>query len=94
MTSETEVVKACFGADADVCTIAAMTTDTRVGTAPIDEIVMTSNAVHRAMFVVGKAEDQRLTTAQERFAQRQSRASAQQCKQRDQGACDNGQHEP
>jgi hypothetical protein len=94
MTAETEVVKARFGADPDVDTAAAMTTDTRVGSAPIDEVVMTLNAVHRAMFVVRKSQDERLTTAQERFTQRQSRVSAQQCKQRDQQGQHNGQYEP
>jgi hypothetical protein len=94
MTTETEIVKACFGTNPDVGTATAMTADTRVGPAPIDEIVMTLNAVHCAMLVVGKAEDQRLTAAQEWLTQRESRASVQQGKQRDQRACDNAQHQP
>jgi len=94
MTTETEVVKARFGADPNGRAAAAMTTDARIGTAAIGEVVMTLNAVHRAMFVVRKAQGQRLTTTQERFAQGQSRATAQQCKQRDERAEDDCQHEP
>ena len=94
MTTETEVVKARFGADLNGSAAAAMTTDARIGTAPIDEVVMTLNAVHRAMFVVRKAQDQRLTTAQEWFTQGQSRATAHQCKQRDERAEYDCQHDP
>lgn len=71
MTTETEVVKARFGANPDGRATTAMTADTRVATAPIDEVVVTLNAVHRTMFVVRKAQNQRLTTPQERFTQRQ-----------------------
>ena len=55
---------------------------------------MTLKAVHRAMFVVRKAEDQGLGTAQKRFTQRQGRATAQQCWQRDERAENDAQHEP
>jgi hypothetical protein len=94
MTTETEVMKACFGADPNGGAMAAMTTDTRVGTAAIDEVVVTLNAVHGAMFVVGKAQNQRLTTPQEWFAQRQCCATAQHGKQGDQRDEDHGKHEP
>ena len=80
MTTETEVMKARFRADSNDRTAAAMTTDARVFTAPIDEVVMTRNAVHRAVFLVRKPHDQRLTAAYERFAQGQSRSATQQCK--------------
>jgi hypothetical protein len=76
MTTETEVVKARFGADSNVSAAAAMTTDARVRTAAIGEVVMTLNAVHRAMFVMRKVEHQWLAAAQKRFTQRQGRASA------------------
>ena len=78
MTTETEVVKTRFGADANVRSAAAMTTDARISTAPIGKVVMTLNAVYLTMFVVRKAQHQRFTTAQERFTQGQSRASAYQ----------------
>jgi len=94
MTTETEVVKARFSADPNGSAAAAMTTDARIGTAPIDEVVMTLNAVHFAMFVMRKAQHQRLTTPQERFTQGQSRATAQQCSQRAERAEDDCQHEP
>ena len=54
MTTETEVMKARFGADLNGSAAAAMTTDARIFTAPIDVVVMTQNAVHRAVFVVRK----------------------------------------
>ena len=57
MTTEAEVVKARFGADPNGSTAAAMTTDARVFTAPIDEVVMTRDAVHRAVFLVRKTQD-------------------------------------
>lgn len=76
MASETAVVKARFGADPNGSAMAAMTTDARILTSPIDEVVMTQDAVHRAMLVVREAQDQRFTTAQERFTQRQSRTAA------------------
>lgn len=94
MTTETEVVKARFGADPNGSAAAAVTTDARIATALIGEVVMTLNAVHRAMFVVRKAQHQRFTTAQERFTQGQSRSTTQQCKQRDERAEDDCQHEP
>ena len=80
MTTEAEVVKARFGADPNGSTAAAMTTDARICTAPIDEVVMTRNAVHRAVFLVRKPQDEGLISAQERFAQGQSRSITQQCK--------------
>lgn len=94
MTTETEVVKTRFGADPNVCSPAAMTTDARVGTAPIDEVVVTLNAVHLPMLVVRKAQDQWLTTPHERLTQRECRAAAQQQEQRTDGAEDDCQHEP
>ena len=69
MTPETEIVKTRFGADPNGSAAAAMTTDTRVGAAPIGEVVMTLTTVHRALFVVRKAEDQWLATAHEGFTQ-------------------------
>jgi len=57
MTTQTEVVKARFGADPNGSAAAAMTTDARIFTTPIDEVVMTRNAVHREMFLVRKAQD-------------------------------------
>lgn len=77
MTTETEVVKARLGADQYGRAAAAMTTDARILTAAIVEVVMALNAVHRPMFVVREPKDQRLTTMQERFTQGQSRAIAQ-----------------
>jgi len=94
MTTKTEVMKARFGAGPNGSAAAAMTTDARIFTAAIGEVVMTLNAVHRAMFVVRKAQGQRLTTAQERFTQGQSCATAHQCKQRDERTEDDCQHEP
>jgi len=52
MTTETEFMKARFSADLNGSAAAAMTTDARIFTAPIDVVVMTQNAVHRAVFVV------------------------------------------
>ena len=69
MTTETEVVKTRFGADLNDRAAAAMTTDARILAALIGEVVMTLNTVHRAMFVVRKAEDQWLATAHEGFTQ-------------------------
>ena len=57
MTTETEVVEARFGADPNGSAGAAMTTDARILAGPIDEVMVTLNAVHRAMFVVRKAQD-------------------------------------
>lgn len=68
MTAEAEVVKARFGADPKVRATTAMTTDAGIGTRAIDEVVMTLNAVHLAMFVVRKVHDQSLTSAQERLS--------------------------
>ena len=94
MTSETELMKARFGADLNGGAAATMTTDARILAAQIGEVVMTLNAVHRTMFVVRKPEDQRLITTQERFTQGQSRATARQCKQRDERAECDCQQEP
>ena len=69
MTTEAEVMKARLGAHPNGSTAAAMTADTRVATGPVDEIVMTLNTVHRAMFVVREAQDQWLATAYEGFTQ-------------------------
>ena len=69
MTPETELVKARFGTDPNGSAAAAMTTDTRVGAAPIGEVVMTVKTVHRAVLVVGKTQDQWLATAHEGFTQ-------------------------
>ena len=94
MTAETKVVKARFSTDADGYTAAAMTTDARISAAPIGEVVVTLNAVHRAMSVVRKRQDQRLTTVQERFTQGQSSSARQQREQRDERAERHCQHEP
>lgn len=94
VAAETKVMKAGFGADSKVCSAAAMTTDTGTGPAPVDEVVMTQNAVHLAMFVVRKAQDQRLAAPHERFAECERGASAHQCEQRNECADDDYQHEP
>lgn len=94
VTAEAEVVKARFSADANVRSAAAMTTDARIGTAPIGKVVMTLNAVYLAMLVVREAQYERFTTAQEGFTQGQSRASAHQCKQREERGEDHCQHQP
>jgi hypothetical protein len=94
MTTETEVVKARFDTDPNISAAAPMTTDARIVTRAIREVVMTLNAVDRAMFVVREVEDQRLATAQERFTQSQSRAIAHQRKQRDERSEDDCQEEP
>lgn len=94
MTTETEVVKACLGADPNERTAAAMTTDARIGTGSIDEVVMTLNAVHLQMLIVRKAQDQWLTTPHERLTQGECRAAGQQQKQRAECAEDDCQHEP
>ena len=94
MTTETEVMKACFGADPNSSAIAAMTADTRVGTAAINEVVVALDAVHGAMFVVRKVQNQRLTTPQEWFTQRQCRATAQHGKQGDERDEDDGEDQP
>jgi hypothetical protein len=57
MTPETKVVKARLGTNPNGSAATAMTADTRLGAAPIGEIVMTLNTVHRAMLVVRKAQD-------------------------------------
>src|SRR3974390_2568507 len=93
MTTKNEVRKARFGSDPNVSAAAAVTTDAGVRTAPIDEVVMTLNAVHLAMFVMRKAQDQRLAAGQARFTQGQSRATTHQRKQGDERAEDDGQHE-
>ena len=94
MTAETEVMKARFCADTKIGATAAMTTDTRARPAPIGEVVMTLNAVHLAVFVVGKLQGQPLTTPHARLAKRERRASAQQCKQQRERAENDRQHEP
>jgi len=94
VTAETEVVKTRFGADPKVHSAAAMTTDARIGTGPIDEVVMALNAVHLPMPVVRKAQDQGLTTPHERLMQSECRAATQQQKQRTDGAKDDCEHEP
>jgi hypothetical protein len=83
MATETEVVKACFGSDLNGRAAATMAIDARPLTAPIEVVVMTQNAVYRAVFVVRKVYDQPLTATQERFAQSQGCRSAHQWKQRD-----------
>ena len=57
VTTETEVVKARFGADPNDSAAAAMTTDARIFAALIGEVVMTLNAVHRPMLVVREPKD-------------------------------------
>ena len=78
MTPETEGVKARFGAHPNRCARAAMTTDARIVTAPIDKVVMALNAVHAAMSVVRETQDQRRITPQERFAQSHNRTTTHQ----------------
>ena len=94
MATETEIMKTRLGADPNGSAAAAVATEARIFTAPIGEVVMTMNAVHRAMFVVGKTKNQRFTAMQERFTQGQSRAATQQCKQHDQRGEDDRQYEP
>ena len=91
MTTKTEVVEARFCADPDAGAATAMATDTRVGTSPIGEVVMTLNAVHRAMLVMRKTEDQWFTATQQRLTQTQRRASAHQQEQRGEAAEDDYQ---
>jgi hypothetical protein len=94
MTAETEIVKTRFGTDTNVSAAAAMTTDAGIRPASIGEVVMTLDAVHLAMIVVRKAQDQRLTTPHERFTEGESRATAHQGKQRNERAEHDSQHEP
>ena len=94
MATETEIVKARFGADTNVSAAASMTADARARSASIGEVVMTLNAVHLAMFFVGKAQEQRLTTPHERFTEAESRATPHQCKQCNERAEDDCQHGP
>ena len=94
MATETEVVKTRFRAHPKVCSAAAMTADARIGTSPIDEVVMTLNAVDLPMPVVRKAQDQWLTTPHERLTQGECRAATHQQKQRTDGAKDACEHEP
>lgn len=94
MTSETEIVKARLGAHPNGGAVAAVTTDARLLTAPIDVVVMTLNAVHCTVFVVREVQGQPLTAAQERLAQSQGGAIGQQCKQHNDRAEDHGQHKP
>ena len=84
MTAETEVMKACFRTDSNLSAAAAMTTYTGLGAALVGEVVMTKNAVHRAMLVMRKVQGQTLTAGQERLPQRQSAARAHHCGQRNQ----------
>ena len=84
MTTETEVVKACFGTDANLSAAAAMTTHTGLGAALVGEVVMAQNTVHRPMFVMRKVQEQTLTAGKERLPQRESRAGAQYCNERNQ----------
>jgi hypothetical protein len=94
MTTKAEVVKASFGAYLNVRAAAPMTTDAGALPAPIDVIVVTLNAVHRAMFVVGEVQNQPITARHERFPQSQGRASPHQGNQRDKRAEYDGQHKP
>ena len=93
MTTEAEVMKARLGAHPNGSTAAAMTADTRVATGPVHEIVMTLNTVHRAMLVVGKAQNQGISTPHEWLTQRQCCAAAQHCQQGNERDEDDGQHE-
>ena len=81
MTTETEVVKACFDPDSNLRAAAAMTAYAGLGAALVGEVVMTQNAVHRAMFVMREVQRQALATAQERLPQRESTAGAHYCSQ-------------
>jgi hypothetical protein len=83
MATETEIMKARFRAGTEVRTTAAVTTDARTGPGSVGEVVMTLNAVHLAMLVVRKPQDQRLTAPYERLTQSESGATAQRCEQRD-----------
>ena len=94
MATETEIVKACLGAGTKVGPAAAVTADARAGPASISEVVMALNAVHLAMFVVRKAQDQRLAAAYERLTEGESRSTTRQCKQRDERTQDDREHEP
>jgi hypothetical protein len=69
MTAETELMETGFGPDPDGHAAAAVTTDAGIGAAAIGEVVMTLDAVHRAMFVVRKGERQRLAARHEGLAQ-------------------------
>ena len=93
MTTETEVVKTRFGADLNDRAAAAMTTDARILAALIGEVVMALNTVHRAMLVVGKAQNQGISTPHEWLTQRQCCAAAQHCQQGNERDEDDGQHE-
>jgi hypothetical protein len=94
MASEAEIVKACLGAGTKVGAAAAVTADARTRSASIGEVVMALDAVHLAMFVVRKAQNQRLTAPYERLTEGESRSTACQGKQRDQRTEDDRQHEP
>jgi hypothetical protein len=65
-------VKTRFGAHPNVSAAAAVTADARIRAGLIGEVVVTVNAVHLAMFVVRKIQDQPITTGQERFTQGES----------------------
>jgi hypothetical protein len=94
VATQAEVVKSSLGPDPDVRPTAAMTTDARTLPAPIEVVVMTQHTAHRTVFVVRKIEDQPLAAAHERLAQSQSRATGQQCKQREQRAEHDCQYQP
>lgn len=86
MTAQTEIVKSCFDSDQKVGTATAMTTDARSGTAPISKVVVTCNAIHRAMLVVWESQHQRIAAADKRLTHDQCRAVAHQCEQREERA--------
>ena len=93
MTTETEVVKTRFRPDPNRRAAAAMTADAGLRAAPIDVVVMTLNALHGAVFVVGKVYGEPFSAAQERLAHRHSHATMQQSKQGDERAEDDTEDE-
>lgn len=70
-----------------------MTADARLPAAPIDVVVMTVNAAHGAVSVVGKVHGQPLTAAQERLAHRERHAGRHKCRQGDERSEDDAEHE-
>ncbi len=94
MTTAAELVKARLGANLNDSAAAAMATDAGISTGAIGKVVMTLNAVHRAVAVVWKAHEQGLTSVQHRFAQGARSTSRQQCQQRRERTQDYGKHEP
>jgi hypothetical protein len=81
MATQAEIMKARFAPDLNPGRSAPMASDARPLPAPIHEVVMTLNAVHRTVFFVGKIQRQRYAARHQRLAQLQRRSGVHQREQ-------------